>query len=119
MSEVKNILVIYDITLIDNFKELVKLSYDTRYGTTDTENGFVVILYFKCHSREILRYLFPDRNWHLYTIEDCVDNHIIFEIEGLLKVEFFKFEEPNEIKINLFPNGLDAVAKRIKECLLS
>jgi len=119
MSVIKNILVIHDINKEENFDTLVNLSCDIRYGTSDEELGFVVIMYFTIPSRLIIQNLYPSNNWFLYTSEDIVDNSSTFEIDALLKIIFFIFEEPNEIKIALFPNGLDAVAKRINDCSLS
>jgi len=119
MSVIKNILVIRDINKEENFDILVNLSCDIRYGTSDEELGFVVIMYFTIPSRLIIRNLYPSNNCFLYTSEDIIDNASTFDINNILTVEFFIFEEPNETKIALFPNGLDAVAKRIKDCSLS
>lgn len=88
MPVIKNILVIRDINKEENFDILVNQSCNIRYGTSDEELGFVVIMYFTIPSRLIIQNLYPSNNWFLYTSEDIIDNASTFEIDALLEVIF-------------------------------
>lgn len=95
---------------------MVLLSHNYQYTS-----GLEVVLKYKISGHIIYNILdLQSDNWIFFTKDQSLkfkSGH--YRVSNFpVSIEFFDFPRPyDELKAALFPNGIDAIAKRIRECL--